>query len=209
MEITRDLSFRGSKTAIAGFIANLEARLKDGWSRDEAREDKAHAVALGMYCFCCAASGRRIAAELWIATRRDGLYVGNVLPVGQPSLLIEEYNAIVQEFHDKFALPAAQATGVDVELGAAEFRIGEFLSASTQNILYGLARDRRRTYRLDRARWNQFLTAAHREGASLSGSDFYRWLVEEVNWPEDEARTLSDEYEHARELLGVFESQAS
>jgi hypothetical protein len=34
-----------------------------------------------------------------------------------------------------------------------------------------------------------------------------RWLIEEENWPEDKAIDLVIEYEHARDLLEVYESR--
>ena len=59
----------------------------------------------------------------------------------------------------------------------------------------------------DRKRWNEFLTSAYREKATLDSSMLQRWLIEEEKWPEDEAINLEIEYEHARDLLEVYESQ--
>ena len=67
--------------------------------------------------------------------------------------------------------------------------------------------NRLRMFRLDRERWNRFLTAAYNEGTSLDGPTLYRWLVENEKWPESDADNLADEYAHARELLDVYESQ--
>ncbi len=119
----------------------------------------------------------------------------------------DEYNTVVQDFHDLFAGPAAQATGVTVELGRTEFQIEDFLSASTARLLHEVSESRLRMFRIDRERWNRFLTAAHSEDTSLDGPTLYRWLVENEKWPEYDALNLSDEYEHARELLGVYQAQ--
>ncbi len=207
MKIYRNLVFRGSKTAIERFIGELEGRLTDGWMRYQAGEARVEAAAFGAYCFACPASGPRLAAEIWMWPRPDGFEVTNILPIGRPSMTHDEYNTVVQDFHDLFAGPAAQATGVTVELGRTEFQIEDLLSASTARLLHEVSENRLRMFRIDRERWNRFLTAAHNEGTTLDGPKLYRWLVENEKWPEYDALNLSDEYEHARELLGVYESQ--
>ncbi|MGA2739659.1 MAG: hypothetical protein ABSG65_19745 [Bryobacteraceae bacterium] len=135
--------------------------------------------------------------------------MSNVLANEFSSLTYDQYNAIVQEFHDRFALPAASATGVQVELGTADPQIEDFLSAPTARLLRSFSGCANRSilHPLDRERWNEFLTAAHREDAPLSASMLQRWLIEEEGWPEDEASNLAIEYEQARGLLEVYESR--
>jgi hypothetical protein len=211
MKVYRDLLIRGGRQALGRFIVDLERRLADGWTRYYARESEVRSAALGtMYCFSCTPAGQRPASELWVATNPDGsLYVSNVLAKEYSSLTYDQYNAIVQEFHDSFALPAALATGVVIELGKADPQIEDFLSASTAKLLRSFSQSANRSvvHPLDRERWNRFLTAAHREDASLDASMLQRWLIEEEKWPGDEAINLAIEYEHARDLLGVYESQ--
>jgi hypothetical protein len=211
MKVYRDLVFRGNRSALDRFVTDLEPRLTDGWTRYHARESEVRRAALGtMYCFSCTTAGQRPASELWVATQADGaLYVSNILANEYSSLTYDQYNAIVQEFHDRFALPAARATGVEVELGKADPQIEDFLSAPTAKLLRsfsGLA-NRSMLHPLDRERWNHFLTAAHRDAAPLSASMLQRWLIEEEKWPEDEAINLAIEYELARNLLEVYESR--
>jgi hypothetical protein len=211
MKVYRDLVFRGSRPALDRFMADIEQRLTDGWARYHARENEVRRAALGpMYCFSCTTAGQRPASELWVATQADGaLYVSNVLASERSSLTYDQYNAIVQEFHDRFALPAAQAAGVEVEIGKADPQIEDFLSEHTARLLrsFSALANRSMLHPLDRERWNQFLTGAHREGAPLSASMLKRWLIEDEGWAEDEAVNLAIEYEHARNLLEVFESR--
>ena len=213
MKVYRDLVFRGSRPALDRFIADLEHRLANGWTRYHARENEVRRAALGaMYCFSCTTAVERPASELWLASQADGsLYVSNILSNEYSSLSHDQYNAIVQEFHDRFALPAAQAAGVKVELGKADPQIEDFLSAHAAGLLRRFSRlaDRSILHPLDRERWNEFLTAAHREGAPLGASMLQRWLIEEEKWPEDEAINLAIEYEHARDLLGVYEPRSA
>ena len=134
--------------------------------------------------------------------------MSNILASDESSLTYDSYNSTLQEFHDRFTLPAAQTVGAEIELGNPDPRIEDFLSASTSGLLRSFSRLANKSilHSIDRKRWNEFLTAAHREDARLSPSMLQRWLIEEENWPEDEAASLATEYEHARELLGVYGS---
>jgi len=134
--------------------------------------------------------------------------VSNILADDEAALTYDNYNATLEEFHERFTLPAAQTVGAEIQLRPPDPRIEDFVSTSTADLLRsfsGLA-DKSILDSMDRKRWNEFLTAAHREGARLSPSMLQQWLIEEENWPEAEAANLATEYEHARELLGVYGS---
>jgi hypothetical protein len=211
MKVYQDLVIHGSRQALDQFVADLELRLTNGWARYHAREREVRKAALGsMYCFSCAASGSRPTSELWIATRSDGsLYVSNILAREQSSLTYDQYNAILREFHDCFVSPAAAASGVEVEMGSPDPQIEDYLSPAAAGLLRTFSRlaNRSVVHPLDRKRWNEFLTAAYREGAPLEVLMLQRWLIEEEKWPEDEAIDLAIEYERARDLLQVYESR--
>ena len=211
MKVYQDLVIRGSRATLDKVITDLEQRLSDAWARYHERESEVRTAALGgMYCFSCTAAGDRPASELWIATGSDGaLYVSNILAQEHSSLTYDQYNAILQEFHDRFACPAAQAVGAEVDLGKPDPQIEDFLSGATASLLRNFCRLANRSilHPNDRKRWNEFLTAAYREAAPLNASMLQRWLIEEEKWPEDEAIDLAREYEHARDLLQVYESR--
>jgi hypothetical protein len=211
MKVYQDLVFSGDRTALDRFIADVEQRLDDGWSRFYERESEARRSALrAMYCFSCTKTASRPASELWITTRSDGaLYVSNILATNYASLTYDQYNAILREFHERFALQAANKAGVKAELGNPDPQIEDFLSGTTARLLrtFSCAANKAVLHPLDRKPWNHFLTAAYREGASLDSSLLQRWLIEEEKWPEDKAIDLIIEYEHARDLLETYESQ--
>jgi hypothetical protein len=211
MKVYQDLVIRATQAALDRFITDLEQRLSDGWERYHARESEVRKAALGrMYCFSCTAADGRPASELWIATRPDGdLYVSNILAQERSSLTYDQYNALLREFYDRFARPAAQAVGAEVELGTPDPQIEDFLSETTANLLRSFSGIANRSilHPYDRKRCNEFLTAAYREDAPLTASMLQRWLIEEEKWPEDEAIDLAIEYEHARDLLEVYESR--
>jgi hypothetical protein len=209
MKVYQNLVFRGTRPALEQFVSEIEHLLDNGWTRDYAREGEVRTPALGrMYCFACTALGSRPASELFLVNSDGDLHVSNVL--SDSALTYDQYNAIVQEFH-RFAVPAAESAGVSVDLGEPDFRIENCLDPRTAKLLrsFSALANRSILHPLDRERWNQFVTAAHREGTRLSASMLRRWLIEEEKWPEDVASSLAVEYEHARELLGVYESQLS
>jgi hypothetical protein len=211
MKVFGDLVVRGSRQALEEFIAALEHALTSGWTRNYNREAEVSKAALGrMYCFACTPDGARPASELWIATHSDGsLYVSNILAREFSSLTYDQYNLILTDFCENCARPASRAVEVAIELGNPDPTLEDFLSTSAARLLrsFSAMANRSILHPVDRKRWNDFLAAAYREGASLHPSMLQRWLIEEEKWPEDEAITLAVEYEHARELLGVYESQ--
>lgn len=210
MKVYQDLEFRGHRDQLGQLVQEIERRLTDGWERSYKRESEvAKTTAETMHCFSCTETRVRPASELWLVPKSDGtLYVSNIVPSKRPSLTYDEYNSIVREFHDRFAGPAAAALGVRAQLGNPEPQIEDFLSPHTARLLFAFSRAANRSvlHPLDRKRWNEFLTAAHREEAPLSGSMLQRWLIEDEKWPEDKASDLVVEYEHAQELLEVYES---
>ena len=211
MKLYQDLDILGTREQLARFIDQVEQLLSDGWERSRPLEKEVLISMLGdMYCFHCTASGTRPESNLWLAKRPDGnLYVSNILSAGHPSLRFDRYNSILQEFYLRFVSPAARLTGIDARLGPAETHIEDFLSVDTAALLRNFSRLANRSfpYRPDRQRWNEFVTAAHRDGATLSSSLLERWLVEEEGWSQDQASELGRDYERARDLLNVYESQ--
>lgn len=168
MKVYQDLVIRGSRALLDRFMSEVERRLTDGWTRYSARESEVLTRSLGhMYCFSCTNEDSRPASELWMATHQDGsLFVSNILAREHSSLTYDQYNAILQEFHDRFLAPAAQAVGVAVELGNPDPQIEDYLSAGAASLLrtFSAAANRFVLHPLDRKRWNEFLTAAYREG---------------------------------------------
>lgn len=211
MKVYQDLIFRGDRERLSRLIAAVEERLAHGWSRSDDREQAVGQGAFGpMYCFSCTAQDSRPASDLWIAAEsKTKLYVSNIVPNDRLALDYDQYNRILQEFHDRFARPAADSIGVQVELGNSDPQIEDFLSPSAAQKLRSFVSLANRSvlHPLDRERWNRFLTTAHREQAALTSDILLRWLVEEEKWPEDKAYELIVEYDHARGLLKTYEAQ--
>lgn len=206
-----ELTIRGSKDGLAQFVDALEARLTDGWARNRIIEEKIIRPAIGrIYCFGCTERGRRPAADLFLASHSDSrLHVSNILPKALPFLSHDQYNGILFEFCETFASPAAQETGVYLDLSDPNPQLEDFVSDHAADLLrnFSEAANRSFLHDNDRQRWNAFLAAAHREQSTLSAGMLKLWLVEEEHWPEEKAAELATEYEHARDLLQLYESQ--
>jgi len=211
MRVYQELTFRGDPDSLGRLIQAIEDRLSDGWSRSHDLERETEQAIFGpMYCFSCTSRAARPASDLWLAAdSKTKLYVSNVVPREHSSLTHDQYNQVLQEFHNRFARPAADLVGVQVELASPDFRIDDVLSASAVQALRGFSSLANRSvlHPLDRERWNRFLGMAHREQALLTSDMLQRWLVEEEKWPEDKAFDLTVEYEHARGLLKTYEAQ--
>jgi hypothetical protein len=145
-----------------------------------------------------------------MTTKRDGtLYVSNILAERYSSLTYDQYNAILEDFFQSGAAAAAHAAGAHVELQTQEIYLEELLSPEAAQALRQFSQVANRTmlHPLDRQRWNQFLSFAYRDKATLNSSLLKRWLMEEERWSEDGATQLAIEYENAKDLLAVYESQ--
>jgi hypothetical protein len=211
MKVYQDLTIRGSKQSLHEFISALDLHLIAGWTRRQEREAEVNMYATGkMYCFACTARAGRPESELWIATNRDGnLYVSNIVAKEHSSLSHDQYNSILADFDKKCIQPAAAVSSVDVELGQTDVRLDEYFSAGTIDLLRSFSANANKSalHPYDRSRWNRFLVAAHREGGARAFPMLERWLIEEENWPGDQAAKLAAAYEDADALLDVYESQ--
>ncbi|MBI4902813.1 MAG: hypothetical protein HY820_04210 [Acidobacteria bacterium] len=210
MKVFQDLTVRGGRTALEAFLIAMEERLDGGWRRDLVREAETRSSMLRMRCYRCDAGANRGAISLWLSTHSDGhLYVSNILAEDRQPLSYDQYNAILQDFYARFALPAATSSGAVVELGKPDYQIDDFLSPAAASALreFSALANRSLLHPFDRRRWNEFLILAHREETNISSDMLMRWLVEEEHWPDYRASNIVTEFENARGLLEAYESQ--
>lgn len=211
MKVYQDLVFRGDPERLIDLISEIERRLSNGWERRFDLEKQVGRIGLGpMYCFSCAAAGARPDAQLWITAGSGGaLRVSNIRSDNGPSLTYDQYNAILMEFYGEFADSAARHLGIAIELSGPETHPENWLSTRAAGLLrnFSTLADKYILLPSDRKRWHMFLAQAHRERTTLDPYVLKRWLIEEEKWSESLAFELTADYEHARGLLEVFESQ--
>jgi hypothetical protein len=211
MKVYQELNIRGGREALQSFLAELDHTLAEGWTRDRDQEAQVLSGLYGrMYCYTCSDRPRRPPSQLWIVWNRDqSLKVSNILAAQYTLLNPDQYNAILADFFRVCVEPAAKRiSAVTLELGESEVRIEDFLSARTAQLLraFSGSANKGNLHPYDQKRWYEFISAAYREGSTLSSALLERWLAEEEHWPEDSARSLAAEYESSKELLQVFQA---
>src|SRR5580700_10329211 len=106
MKVFRELTIKGTSDQLAAFIDGIAPRLAgSGWGGGEYPQHDPPK----MFCFTCPETAGRTASEIWVGYRGPNeLYVSNVIPKAyRGQLLPEDYNEILREFYDRFALPVA------------------------------------------------------------------------------------------------------
>lgn len=215
MKVFRDLFLRGDPERLLAAMAEVERHLADGWSRDAEAEGNLRAMALRgepTYCFACELREHRPTAVVFVTQKERGLfYVPNIVPQDRRELSHDEYNAILTEFCERFVRPAADRTGVQVELTDTQADLSSWLSLTAAQKLraFSASADRNTgaSQPCDHDRWMDFIVAAHSDGSRLDAHTLRRWLIEVENWPPELAQRLALEYEFGREVLAFSEGR--
>ena len=110
MEIFRDLFLQGANrnalSRLGGQESSLPFRTAGSATRRRRRGYDRWRATGRIYCFTCSRSGIRQAALVFLTEREPGVfYVANVVPdeTGQP--VAAQYNAILEEFYERYARP--------------------------------------------------------------------------------------------------------
>lgn len=211
--VFQDLYLRGPGIKRAALSQALDemAQADDQWIRNKELEQNLHtgeddgdAMAFSRL------SGEGFAAAglvLW--SRPDGYSVANIVPLETGSLSHEEYNAILNDFQTRIALPAANKCGYKVEVSAATASLDDWVGNETATALRRFSalanKSTGSAHPLDQKRWLDFLIRSHQESEPLDGSRLCRWLIEVEHWPEDSAHSLTIEYEFGLALLAQYD----
>jgi len=217
LRVFRDLAIMGPAPLLRQVVDAIERRLSDGWARDYRSEEDMTAVSgdgSALFCFTCtAALPTRAAAALWLLLdpKQNRLMVTNIVPTTVRELSMDQYNAILLEFAERFAAPAARALSARYELSSGDKDIDDWLNPDATARLRAFARGANKstgaTHPDDRARWEAFVIAAHRGGTTLDAGTLRRWLIEVEGWPTDSALDLSIAYENGCSLLAAYDGR--
>ena len=218
MKVFRDLKIEGSPDKLEKVLENIiEAianNLDDGWRRDEEAEAKINSVPKfdsKLYCFSCLESEKRRESNLWFSHvfEENSLSVSNIIPKKIKELSYDEYNYILEEFSDRFVIPATQNLEVRVTLTEAEIDLKKLIEPKTVELLHEFSEADNRLGRsylpLNKKDWYLFIVETHKNRAQLNTGILERWLEEEEGWPEDIASNLVEEYQLARTILDYYE----
>jgi hypothetical protein len=164
-----------------------------------------------LFCFSYEGDERLPSATILLIEDVPGLLVlPNIAPRAKYRLSIAEFNALLEEFAERFLRPCAESLGVQVDVTSGNRELGHWLSdaAAAKFRRFSERANRRAGYLLppDRERWLEFILEAHRERSRLDASTLRRWLVEIEDWSPEVADQLAREYAFGEELLTFSES---
>jgi hypothetical protein len=212
LTVFQDLHLRGSTVDRSRLREALLKLTQSPWRHAKEKEVELAALSGGeeKILFERKPSDDLVGVGLVLWSTSDGYEVTNIVPLEAGELSYEKYNAILINFTEKIAAPAAKESGFSVELSEPELAITAWLSSSTaqrlQSFSYLANKSTGASHPSDRKRWFDFLIAAYLEGAKLDVSTLRRWLVEIENWPEEIALELAIDYEFSSDLLQRYDS---
>ena len=153
------------------------------------------------------------AATLVLWSRPGGYRVANIVPLEIDELGYSGYNALLQDFKQRIAAPAAWQAGFQVKMTTSRQSIEDWLPPKAADALRCFSRFANKAtgsaHPLDRERWFQFLIEAHADHSQLDTERLARWLVEVEGWDDDHATKLAIEYEFGLALLSEYDQRRS
>ncbi|MBG6083145.1 hypothetical protein [Rubrivivax gelatinosus] len=148
------------------------------------------------------------AATLVLSADDRGYRVANVVPATPGRLETSEYNAILRDFFESVASPAAAAGGFHVELTgnrqAPEDWTSPEAAAALRTFSECANKSTGSSHPMDQKRWFAFIILAHRSSSRVDTSHLKRWLIEAEGWPAEIAQELAIEFEFGLGLLSEY-----
>ena len=212
IEVFQNLHLK-SRSSASSIRTGILARLQAPWRHDSEREAEMRGAATDDEDVIVLVRAEfddidESALVLW-QEEADSYSVSNIVPRHVSELGITKYNAILQDFADRIATPAAQAGDFEVEMTSASRTLDDWLAAGPADALRRVSRLTNKStgaaHPMDRERWYAFLIATHRSTQRLNADQLARWLVEVENWPAERAQELAIDYESALGLLEQYD----
>ena len=210
LEVFQDLYFYGPANKRRALRRALLGRVVLPWRRAEEKEKQLSRSAgedTDILAFQREAGDGLAAATLFLWSRPDGYKVSNIVPLEVGDLGYTRYNAILHDFQQRIAEPAAQQVGFQVKTTPACQSLEDWLSPKAARALQLFSRAANKStgssHPLDRERWFQFLIEAHLANRPLDTRTLARWLAKVEGWDDENANELAIEYEFGLELLSV------
>jgi hypothetical protein len=213
LEVFQDLFLRGPPNARASLRQALLDHAMAPWRHaGEVHKDPSiYGNEADVLTFKREAGEGLAEATLVLWPRPEGYEVTNIVPIDVRELGYSGYNAILQDFLRRIAVPAARQTGFEVETTAPRQSIEEWIPAKTAEALRRFSRSANKgtgsSHPLDRQRWFEFLIQAHADQRRIDTERLVRWLVEVDGWSDYSAHELAIEYEFGLDLLGEYDKR--
>lgn len=213
IEVFQNLHLK-SRSAPGSIRDRILARVQAPWNHDREREDDIRQGAIDdedVIVFVRTAFNDIDESALVLWQEADGYRVSNIVPRHVGELGITKYNAILQDFVERIARPAAKAGGFEIELTSAGQSLDDWLAAEPAAALRRFSHLANKStgaaHPMDRERWYAFLIATHRSSRRLDADQLARWLVEVERWSNEKADELAIDYEFALGLLEQYDEQ--
>jgi hypothetical protein len=215
VQIYSDMKFSGNPQELKTLLDQLDTLGKIGeWARDRQAEEEIERLLSGtgkVRCFENVPTADVPGSRLWLDINPTEWSVTNIVPTGQGPIAPSIYSALLSSFR-MAVLPLLAGTSVAVSEPAHEVGPEHWLSPNALKLLRqfsGLAnKSTGASHPRDRARWNDFVIAAHRDQCKIGGEELSRILIEDENWPEGKASELGILFEYERSLLDDLDEVA-
>jgi hypothetical protein len=218
MKIFDDMTFSGSPEALGRLIARLDQSPQIGpWKRDPEAE-QSHAldrrISDTTRCFRTKIQPEPDAL-LWLFAGEKGAgtwRVTNIVPaISDASFKEQTYYFLLISFREA-VLALANELGIKITVPHLDVGPEYWLTPDEERLLQLFSRNANRStgaaHPQDRARWNAFVIAVHRDENNVSGADIERILIEHENWPEGTAHELAIDFDKQLSLLRDFAKSA-
>lgn len=137
------------------------------------------------------------------------VYIPNIVPRVVGKLSIAKYNEILQSFNSEILQPSLKDLNKPYrfEMTKAVIGIDDVFPAELAKRLRFFSEWANKTllHPYDQERWRDFLIASHQSKHEVASDVLCNLLVEELNWPDDDARELAIEYDQGLELLRAYD----
>lgn len=216
MEIYSDMTFRGDPRDLESLLGRLDELGGAGvWRRDrEAEADIEGLTSDGgpVRCYRNAAPSESLPdCRLWLDIDRRHWEVTNIVPSGEGPLPPPVYSALLSSFRAALR-PLYAGTSIQVSEPVHEVGPEHWLTPNALRLLRQFSalanKSTGASHPRDRARWNAFVIAAHREQCKIGGSELGQILIEDQHWPESKASDLAILFEYEQSLLDHLDKSA-
>ena len=127
---------------------------------------------------------------VWFVIWEDELKVVNIVPTVSGSLSYDDYNEILNSFHNDCVTEFLPQKGINLKITDGAYDVEKIAGEKTFKALQKWEKlcnhSTGNTNSHDFERWADFLTTAFTEKSPLTPELLNRWLVEERNWNDDE-----------------------
>lgn len=212
LEVFQDLSISGTGKPIEMIRKALLRTVASPWHHAPENELRMKSLAPrgeDVIAFTRDASDDAPTIALVLFQKGDHYEVTNIVPKESGSISISQYNAILQDFIEKIALPATSDGEIETGISKPRENLNDWMDEAAARALRAFSAAANKStgasHPLDERRWFKFLVATHQSGRVVDAELLGRWLIEVDHWPVDEAHELAGKYETALSLLRFYD----